>query len=213
MTGKGALGKPRSRISVAARGVFLSVVAATTLTACGAVPEQVAVLRGNYEFSQGKYQGATVQYLDALRADDYTEVVAYNLGNVYHALGESEAAFRMWDQASEDATPDILFLVSFNRGILLYELGRYREAAEAFRYALTIDSAHVDAKKNLELSLRKIESGSPEAVTGGQVEDVRPAASDDQTADRVLEFVRRRGVEQWIANRTETDPSGDVQDW
>ncbi len=195
------------------RSVLLGVAAAVALGACGAVPQQVAVLRGNYQFSQGEYQGATVQYLDALRSDDYTAVVAYNLGNVYHAQGESEAAVRMWEEAADNAGPDILFLVSFNRGILLYELGRYREAAEAFRYALTLDGTHVDAKKNLELSLRKLETGSPESATGGQAAEIRPAPGDADTADRVLEFVRRRGVEQWIANRTDSDPSGDVQDW
>lgn len=193
--------------------VLLGVIPIVLLLGgCGQVGRQVAVLQGNYQFSQGKFQSATVHYLEALSPGDDRALVAFNLGNVYHALGESEAALRMWDQAEEGSGTDLLFGTSFNRGVLLYELGRYDEAVESFRYALQLRSDSVDAKINLELSLQKVTAAEGTAGSGAVPDSPTEESPPDENVERVLEFVRRRGVERWIGNSDPADEES-ARDW
>jgi len=191
--------------------IAAAVAAAFILSSCSVAQPHVAVIQGNYAFGQGRFQAATVDYLRAMDRGQYEQWIAYDLGNVYHALGETVSALQMWDRAGNTSDRDLLFGVSFNRGVLYYELGRYEKAYDQFKLALKIDSASVDAKRNLELSLRKIEAGEniqkpAQSTASGNKGDVRDEAG------RVLEYIRRKEGERWYA--TEQAPAqSSNRDW
>jgi tetratricopeptide (TPR) repeat protein len=99
--------------------------------------------------------------------------------------------------------------VRFNRGVLYYELGRFRDAYLEFREALRIEPSSVEAKINLELAFEKLAAADNRSLTR------RPgSASGEAGADaaQVFEFIRRTGGQQWIPNET-VPADNDVDDW
>lgn len=192
----------RSLVAVAALAIVLAL-----FSGCG-MESHLRVLRGNYAHGQGRFQNATVDYLRAWENAEYQEWIAYNLGNVYYALGEVQAALGMWQRAQESDEPDIVFGVTFNKGVFYYERGRYQDAYTQFKQALEIDPASVDAKINLELALRKIRAG--EQVVRGD-----PSTGGDgptpQTV-RILEYVRRKEETRWFATE-EVEDEPDMPAW
>ncbi|MFP4374484.1 MAG: tetratricopeptide repeat protein [Spirochaetaceae bacterium] len=191
------------------RRVLIAAAAAVLLSGCAA-ESHLRVVRGNYSYGQGRFQRATVDYLRAWENAEYRARIAYNLGNVYYALGEVQAAFGMWQRAQESDDRDIIFGVTFNKGVFYYERGRYQDAYTQFKHALEIDPASVDAKVNLELALQKIRASeqvvrSDPSAGGG--EDGPSAQSV-----RVLEYVRRKEGSRWFATE-ETDDEPDMPAW
>lgn len=164
------------------------------------------VIQGNYHYGRGSYQQAIVSYLRALESGKHTEWVEYNLGNAYHSLGETQAALALWEKAALTSDPALRFHIAYNKGCLYYELGKYREAAGEFRYALKLEPPAMDAKINLELSLRKMASGGQPAA---QAKNKKPGSGDE--GGRILDYVKRKEGNRWKAT-DRIDDSGS-EDW
>lgn len=167
------------------------------------------VIRGNYYYGRGLYQSAVVSYLRALDADKHREWVEYNLGNVYHSLGETDAAASMWENASETRDGPLQYHIAFNRGTLNYEMGKYREAYDEFKRALQLRPSNVETKINLELSLRKMGGGA------GSLPQIRDQPSRDgknEDPERILDYVKKKETTRWTATE-EMDSADDREDW
>lgn len=199
------MAKPILSISAVAAVILL-------LSACDISSPHISVLRGNHAFEQGNYQAATVHYLEHWENETYDPWIAYNLGNVYHFLGEFDAAGEMWRAAGEEEDEGLRFAVAFNTGVMAYELAQYNRAYTLFREALVIDSSSVAAKRNLELALRKLEAGEgiDERGTPGEQEQAQDELSSD--AVRILEYVRRKEGVQWVAPEQQ-QPTQSGRDW
>jgi tetratricopeptide (TPR) repeat protein len=189
--------------------IVVLALAAAALSGCG-MESHIRVLRANYAYGQGRFQNATVDYLRAWEAAEYQPWIAYNLGNVYYALGEVQAALGMWQRAQESDEPDILFGVTFNKGVFYYERGRYQDAYTQFQHALEIDPASVDAKTNLELALQKIRAGE-QVVRGDPTGGAGGEGPSPQTV-RILEYVRRKEETRWFATE-EVEDEPDMPAW
>ncbi len=190
------------------RAALPAILLSVLLGSCKLQGPHFSVLVGNYAYGRGDYQEATVQYLGALESGEYVEWVQYNLANVYHSLGEFDAAFELWNQALDTDDVDLLFAIHFNRGILYYEQGRYEDAFESFKQALIYDLKHVGLKYNLELTLLKLQGGK----SGSNQR--RGQQGDELSADsiRMFEYIRRKEEQQWIQENREEAPSA-VSDW
>ncbi len=165
------------------------------LASCGGRNAYIEVVKGNYYYGRGMYQASVVSYLKALEEGSHTAWIRYNLANVYHSLGETDAALGMWKEAEAAQDHELLFATSFNRGTLLFELGKYREAYDEFRHALEIDPSRVEAKINLELALRKLGGGGPSSQSHG---DQPPKKREDP--DRILDYVKKKEATRWKAS-------------
>ncbi|AFG38562.1 tetratricopeptide repeat protein [Spirochaeta africana] len=179
------------------------------LSSCALGEPHLSVFQGNYAFGRGDFQAATVSYLRALSHDSHTDIIQYNLGNVYHALGEADAATDAWETALTAESTEVQFAVHFNRGVLMYESGRYQESYRAFRDAVRINPRSVDAKLNLELAYERMSSTS--AVRGDTAESASAPSRELGAEDRrILEFIRRREVQSWDRPQQNEAP---VLDW
>lgn len=191
--------------------LLLTLVILPFLAGCAPLHSHLEVLQGNYFFSRGDYQESIVSYLTLLEEPEVGEYVSYNLGNVYQALGEGNAALRMWEEAERSEDASLLFRVSFNRGVFYFERGEYAEAFDAFKEALRLNDSSLSAKINLELTLLRLnaeEQLTPQSgeQQGGEAQEIGSEAL------RVLEFVRRKEQQRWEANR-ETETSEFRRDW
>lgn len=195
---------------------FLLGLMPLILVSCNAYFPHLRVIRANYNVSRGEYQPAIVDYLRAQEVPDYSEWISYNLGTVYHYLGESGAAGERWEEARASGVDDLVFGSSFNRGVFLFEQGRYAEAFQEFRFALMVNPASRPAKANLELTLERIEAGSELDGEGGRGETTEGGAGQDPPpaggGNRMLDYVRRKEEQRWRANSEESVPLGE-RDW
>ncbi|MCG8479542.1 MAG: hypothetical protein MI724_10635 [Spirochaetales bacterium] len=195
------------KMSLASIGFLL------VLVSCNAYLPHLQVVRANYNVSRGEYQPAIVDYLRAQETAQFEDWLSYNLGNVYHFLGESEAADDRWESARTSNVTDLLFGASFNQGVYLYEQGRYEEALTEFRFALSVEPQSVAAKNNFELTLEKIEAGSELAGRGSVSAGGGSSSSEDGTgATRMLDYMRRKEEQRWRAN-VEVGVSPAAEDW
>ena len=185
------------------------VLSVSLLGSCRDSASSAQVLEGNMSFARGQYQKSILKYLEA---DDTgntgKDVVYYNLANVYYALGEGEAALRLWAIVEESTeNTDILFRVAFNRGVLYYHWGRYDEAYRAFRRALTIYPRDIDSKINLEDSLSRIRSEIPGENTADNTEENKGA----EDSRHLLDYIKRKEADTWV---TQSSVDGEsVEDW
>lgn len=192
------------------RAILLGVLLAL-FSGCEAPTPALRVALGNYAYGRGNYQQALVHYLVGAESQTRRPWFEYNIGNVYHALGEAEAALEMWDSAARSEDASIQFGTSFNKGVLYYEMGRFVDAYESFRHALKVDSSNREAKVNLELSLAKLQAESSADVDSGG-ESPEPQEEPDRETLRILEYVRRKEEQEWSANRELSRPAAE-RDW
>jgi tetratricopeptide (TPR) repeat protein len=206
--------------NVLATIVFVGVL---LLTGCTQVPPALRVMRGNVAYNRGDFQNALVHYLSTEESAEDRGWLMFNIGNVYYAMGEQEAALRAWEEARttlagsdrrafQNRETLLVHAASYNRGVLYYQRGQYRDALAEFRFALEVNNRSLAAKTNLELTLLRLESSE-------QAEQVeRPGESDgnDASADsstlRILDYVRRKEAQRWVANREQAEPV-DSRDW
>lgn len=174
-------------------GVLIcAVIGAAMLTAsCSAAQSYVAVVQGNYAYDRGSYQEATVDYLEAQKSGAHSAWVAYDLGNVYHALGEPDGASQEWAKAEKSGDPRVVTATLFNEGILEYELGRYREAYDHFRKVLEMTPGDIDAKIDLELAFSKMTTKEVPPRTGTQSEPIAVRHESNQSK-QILDIIREK---------------------
>jgi len=104
--------------------------------------------RGFVRASLKRYGQAIGDYEQAIRLDPTHAQACSNLGNALRALGHPDGALAWYDR-SLALRPDIGSATS--RALVLAELGRFREAGEAYQYAIGIDPQSPPLVWNLAL--------------------------------------------------------------
>ena len=174
---------------------FSVVLAVFVLASCSKIVPYLSVARGNHEYSNGDYQSANIAYINAAKSEHFDEWIAYNLGTVYYALGEVEAAAKEWDLAGGGIEGQLPYLVNFNHGVLLFDRGQYEDAYEKFRNALEINPNGLEAKVNLELCIEKMELKSQEPNLGSNYTSLQSNTRGE--IDRIMNYLRRMEGQVW----------------
>ena len=159
------------------------------LNSCGELRASYQVFTGNYAYSRGDYQNANIHYVRAAELSDQEDIITYNLGTVYQALGEVQAAQEQWMDVEPGDNNVLAFRFLYNRGIFYYQTGNYQAAYEGFRDALTYNPGSLDAKINLEYSLRKLNVQEQPSVSPASL-GARTEGSPEEI-QRILDYIRR----------------------
>ncbi len=188
------------------RWIGLTAAALSCFASCSFFEPGSSILRGNYAYQKGDYQTALLRYLSREDESRLQQRIIYNKAAVYYALGEGESALELWQSIDDDRDRELLFSASFNAGVVYYRSGRFVEAYHAFRRTLELNPASLDAKKNLELTLERLEAES-------RTPDNRPEESSEEVTDdarRILQYIKRKEGSRWKAQEESSDH---VQDW
>lgn len=178
------------------------LLSSVVLSSCGKAEVYLHVLRGNYAYGRGDFQEATVMYLKASDTGQFRDIVAYNMGNVYQALGESEAALEQWEKARLTGNKELLPNVLYNEGILKYEMGEYEQSYLLFRQVLELDPLRDDARVNLEYALKKM------SARNKVPKSIRPVPGEEkerENLERVLQYVERKEQTLWGTGTSESE--------
>lgn len=170
------------------------------------------ILEGRLDWNRKDYQGAVSCFLDAyedsVQAGDpgTAQYALYGLAATYLMQDETEATLSRFDQIAPDAPDEIRFAVLYNTGIVAHRKGDYEAAASCFRNALTIDSSNIDAKINLELSIRGRDAR--EEARESALAPVTVSAEEQMLENAVYSIMREKEQEQWKNQEQEMQESG-----
>ena len=188
------------------RALCVSLLA-LSLASCSEWQEGLSIIQGNGAFQRGEFQKASLSYL-SVQDSPAADIVNYNLGNVYNALGETNTAMAVWSRIAKPGSEELAYRLAFNRGYLQYQRGQYDEAVKEFRTALLMKPSSLDAKRNLEICLLKTQSFGSALPARARVDRSDPG--EPQKA--LLDYINRLEGTRWKANN-HTDSAPSSVDW
>ena len=189
--------KAVSKITTGLSIVFCLV----TLSGCS--DSSADILKGSFAYAQKQYSKAVAYFNSANEAAKKTnnneamQYALYDLGTAYSLLGEDEAAMEKYAELAQDGPVAIRYGAYYNAGLIAHKNEDYEHAIEYFKKALEADSAKVDAKINLELSIQSIEVNVQHTQSNAV-----PATEDNQTNSKdmekaVFERIKENDQKQW----------------
>jgi len=136
--------------------VWLVVLAASLLT--GGVPRKAAQLNrdGNRAFDNKKFDDAAQLYEEAQTKFPESPELAYNKGDALYKLGKYGDAVGHLRRGADSTDPAMRQKSLYNLGNAFHELKELQMAAKAYRDALKLNPADLDAKINYEKTMREL---------------------------------------------------------
>ncbi len=174
------------------------------------------ILDSTWSWYQHRYNDSIAGYLrtacDAQTdGDELLEQYAlYDLAVTYLSQNENNAAMERFRQINLRTSAEVGYATSYNCGIIAYRSGDYNSAAYYFKEALRIDGSKLDAKVNLELSLKNAEKEAKAKENAiSQVSESNTAGSMERA---VFERIREYDKKQW-KNSENSENSGTASDY
>ena len=187
------MARPPVALAGAAAGLLLAALALAS-----PFREHALVLAGNVRFARGDPARAIQNYK---RVDDrFAAYTAFNLAATYAALGEQDAAERLLADMGDVTDAELRFRVSFNRANLAFARGDFHAAVLGFRRALAVRGDDRDAKRNLELALRRLASEQRPAVP-----PVEETAAISGGVEQLLRFAMQQEEAVWTSRPSDAD--------
>ncbi|OHD71376.1 MAG: hypothetical protein A2W19_10245 [Spirochaetes bacterium RBG_16_49_21] len=120
-------------------------------------PYRDAVIRGNEEYGEQRYNDAKQYYRKAheyVPGDNDLKRLSFNEGDADYMLRDYDNAVLSFQQAVQSDDRDVQKKAFFNIGNTYLKQGNYREAFQAYLNSLKIDPHYAKAKKNIEYLLK-----------------------------------------------------------
>lgn len=173
------------------------------------------IFLGAWHYRQNEFQKSVAEFIDAGESDSDSNIkqyALYGLAMAYISEQENEAAFNRLSQISPDAPSSVLFSSLYARGVIAYRNANYEMAAEFFRDALKVDSTNVDAKINLEITMRHLDAHD---ARGAEQELLQTAQGNGANSDMeaaIFERVRESDIRRW-KNSEQSETVSDKLDY
>ena len=140
------------------------------------------VRAGNRKFRGGRFQEAEIDYRKAALKDSTSLHAQYNLASALYRQenwqGASEALAKVKDR------PDLTAAVHYNAGDAALQQKGYRAAVDAFRQALLLDPADLDAKENYIYAKKMLENQQNGGGGDNQQDQNQDQQNQDQNKDQ-----------------------------
>ena len=140
------------------------------------------VRAGNRKFRGGRFQEAEIDYRKAALKDSTSLHAQYNLASALYRQenwqGASEALAKVKDR------PDLTAAVHYNAGDAALQQKDYRAAVDAFRQALLLDPADLDAKENYIYAKKMLENQQNGGGGDNQQDQNQDQQNQDQNKDQ-----------------------------
>ena len=186
------------------------------LTGCSphTLHDGIKILEGRMDWNRENYQDAVGNFLEVdesaeQRGDTSIQQYAlYGLATTYLMQNENDFAKKRYEEITPDAPDVIKFSVLYNMGILAHRNGDYKAAVDYFKQALLVKSSDVNAKINLELSLKEYESHS--GGDGTQKDSSQKNQNTDTSSvmeNAMYSIIRENEQNQWKNQQQKPDGS------
>lgn len=111
--------------------------------------------RGVRQYEGGQFGEAGESFERALEYESAGETLQFNRGAALYRQGRFDEAGEAFGLAGKAGDRELARDAAYNLGNTHFGAGDYGAAVEAYKQALRIDPADMDAKHNLELALKK----------------------------------------------------------
>jgi hypothetical protein len=111
---------------------------------------------GRRLYDAGKYAEALAAYGRGRAEEPDNPVLAFNVGDTLLAMGKADEALSEYRKALSSEDPKLKARTHYNIGNAYLRKEDLRRAIDAYRQSLLQDATQKDAKRNLELALRKL---------------------------------------------------------
>lgn len=138
---------------------------------------------GNKLLEDGRIDSAITEY-QAARVERPSEPgVVYNLGSAYHQKGAFDTAATQLQNSLAHVDEALKPSAYYNLGNTLYRMQEYEAAIESYKQALIANPTDLEAKHNLELTLRKMNQ-SQDSTSQKQEQDQKQENQQDSTGQQ-----------------------------
>lgn len=165
--------------------VLLALLALSILFASPAQADQFAKRNntGNKLLEDGRIDSAITEY-QAARVERPSESgVVYNLGSAYHQKGAFDTAATQLQNSLAHVDEALKPSAYYNLGNTLYRMQEYEAAIESYKQSLIANPNNLEAKHNLELTLRKMNQGQ-DSTSEKQEQDQKQENQQDSTGQQ-----------------------------
>jgi len=169
--------------------------------------------KGIEAYRQGKYAAALEQFLSAkgLKAaapqlKNNTAAALYELKKYQEALDE----FSSIDPAKLGGTASAWH---YNLGNAYYRLEQYPQALESYKRGLRLDPDDVQAKKNYELTLKKIREQQQQPQQQEQQDGRAEAEKQKQKYEAMMQFLDQNEKKQMEKKKRRISAAKNEKDW
>lgn len=169
--------------------------------------------KGIEAYRQGKFAAALEQFLTAkgLKAEapqlkNNTAAALYQLKKYQEALDEFSSI-----DPSKLGTSAPAF--HYNLGNAYYRLEQYPQALESYKRGLLLDPDDVQAKKNYELTLKKIREQQQQPQQQEQQDDQAEAERQKQKYEAMMQFLNQNEKQQMEKKKRRISAAKNEKDW
>lgn len=118
---------------------------------------------GRAAFEAGDFEAAREHFARRVELAPEDPRAHFNLGNALASLGLADEAEAAWNEAARLAEEGALARdARFNQGVSALEAGENEVAVRRLAEALALDPSDAEARRNLELALRKLQEQPPQ---------------------------------------------------
>ena len=111
-------------------------------------------------------------------------------------LDEDSAAMEKYAKISQNAPKNVLYASYYNTGVIAYKNENYTQAQDFFRKALEVDNTKIDAKINLELSIKMVKVNASQSNTQlNPISDMQNNLLDMENS--LFEHIKENDKKQW----------------
>ena len=169
------------------------------LTGCNS--DTYNILQGTIAWHNKDYKVSVAKYKDVAENKEnensfVQDYALYNLGASYSMLNEEKSAIEKFSQISSDSPKSVQYGAFYNMGVIHFKNGEYDLAKELFKQAIQIDNTKIEAKINMELSIKMVQA----EVKQNQSEAVPAAESKEKMPDMedaLFEHIKEQDKKQW----------------
>ena len=177
----------------------LIVVVCVFLVGCNS--DTYNVLQGTVAWHNKDYKVSVAKYKNVAEKEEnkdsfVQDYALYNLGASYSMLNEEKSAIDKFSQISANSPKNVQYGAFYNMGVIHFKNGEYDLAKDYFKKAIQIDNSKIEAKINMELSIKMVQA----EVKQNQTEALPASESKEKMPDMedaLFEHIKEQDKKQW----------------
>ncbi|MCU0237518.1 MAG: tetratricopeptide repeat protein [Acidobacteria bacterium] len=169
--------------------------------------------KGIEAFRQGKFAAALEHFLSAKGLKAGAPQLKNNTAAALYQLKKYQEALDEFSSIDPAALGSSAAGLHYNLGNASYRLERYAQALESYKHALLLDPDDVPAKKNYELTLKKMREQQQQPQQQEQQDDRAEAEKQKQKYEAMMQFLNQNEKQQMEKRKRRISAAKNEKDW
>jgi Ca-activated chloride channel homolog len=170
--------------------------------------------KGIAAYDQGKFAAALEQFLSAKGLKPASQELLNNTAAALYQLKKYQEAVDEFSRVDPSKLGADAADLHYNLGDAYFRLGRFPQALESFKRCLLKSPDDVQAKKNFELTLKKIrEQQQQQQGQNRQQDNQAEAERQKQKYSAMMEFLNQNEKKQMEKKKRKVSAAQNEKDW